>query len=289
MKRTLTISLLAIMAAALILYIGFAWREAPPRPDEKSLLLVTDDDTGWFFLQLREGAQAACREQNALLRTIVVPADAACEPLHEAQASGVLLFLSSPQMRRKAEDCLKERNIPYRSVFGQGAYAVRTDEKAGAQRLAGLIPANHTLAMVYAKEDDTTRKRIEGAQSVLGSIVPIKVDVTAPAPKELFFARACIAMDEAATIWMAEQKDEGRLPSSLLLFGYDTGSRRIQDLEKGTVYAMMMAAPYSLGHSASKSLMTGRDVPLPVGKPVLKKTMFSSENVRLMFPLIQND
>ncbi len=290
MKRTLTVALLAMMAAVLILYIGFAWREAPPRPDEKSLLLVTDDDTGWFFLQLREGAQAACRERNALLRTMVVPADTACEPLQEAQAKeGVLLFLSAPHTRQRAEECLKEKSIPYRSVFGLGENAVRMDERAGARRLAGLIPANHTLAMVYAKEDETTRRRIEGAQSVLGGIAPIKVDAAAPAPRELFFARACIAMDEAATTLMAEQKEEGRLPSSLLLFGYDTGSRRIQDLEKGTVYAMMMAEPYSLGHSAANALLTGRDAPLPMGKPVLQTDMFSSENVRLMFPLIQND
>lgn len=289
MKRTILISAMTVVFAALILYIGFAWRETPPRSNEKSLTLVTDDDTGWFFLQLKEGAQAACREQNSLLRTMVVSDDAACEQVSGAHADGVLLFLSAPQMREKLEECLKEKNIPYRSVFGQGAHGVRTDEKAGAAQLAGLIPPNHSLAMVYTKEDDTTHRRIEGAQSVLGSIVPVKADPADGAPPELFFVNACIAMDEATTVWLAEQKDEGRLPSSLLLFGYDTGSRRIRDLESGTVYAMMMEVPYALGHSAVKSLVTGREAPLTVGKPVQKKNMFSSENVRLMFPLIQND
>lgn len=289
MRRTLTISLMAIIAAALILYIGFAWQKTPPHPDEKSVLLMTDDDTGWFFLQLREGAQAACREQGAQLRTLVAPADTACDSLDAAQTNGVLLFLSAQHTRQKAEACLKQKGIPYRSVFGQGENAVRMDEKAGAVRLAQLIPPNHKLSMVYTREDETTRQRIEGAQSVLGSIVPRKVTPETGVPNELFFFRACIAMDEAATTLIAEQKDEGRLPASLLLFGYDTGSRRIQDLENGTVYAMMLPAPYVLGYSAAKSLTTGKEAAPPAGKPVLQKSVFSSENVRLIFPLIQND
>lgn len=288
MKRRLTIVLIAIVAAALILYLGLEGKDAPPDFQQRSVLLVTDDDTGWFYLQLKEGAEAACRERGAQLRAMSVAGDELCDMEEAKKAAGVVLFLSSPHIRKQAEDCALQQGIPYRSVLGQGEKGVHMDEKAGGALLARMVPANHTLSMVYSREDETTRRRIEGAQDALPGIVPLKMDPAGDVPRELFFARAVIAMDERATTMLAERKEEGRLPSSLLLFGYDTGARRIRDLESGTVYAMMMPVPYALGHAAVRSLLSGRPPLLPTGKAVTQRSMFLSENVRLMFPLIQN-
>lgn len=289
MKKPFFMALTALVLGVLILFVGFEQQGGAPLPRERAVMLVTDDDTGSFFLQLKEGAQAACAEAGALLRTVVLPQGDPCPAVEAELADAVLVFLSGRAGRESAVRCVERHGLPYRVVGGDGPFSVRMDEEGGGALLAGAIPANHTPAVVYASDDADTMRRLKGAQSVLGGLAAIRLDTAGEAPRELFFVRACLALDEKATAFIAQQKKEGRLPASLLVFGCDTGASRIDDLESGTVYAMLMQEPYSLGHQAVRAMMTGRPAPPPRGKVVLRKTMFSSENVRLMFPLIQNE
>ena len=184
---------------------------------------------------------------------------------------------------------LQENAIPYRMILDGDEGTIHMDERGGAMQLARIIPSNHTLVSVYTDEDAAVSERMLGALDYMGDRAPVKVTPGEALPASLHFARACLALDAEATRYIVDAKERGLLPASLLLFGYDTVETRVKDLESGTVYAMLMPEPYTLGYNGALASMTGQMRPSPLGRVITKRTMFLSRNVRLVFPLIQTD
>jgi hypothetical protein len=289
MKRTVAIALTLLVIVALMVLWGAEPIQRSTVADEKILLLLTNDDTGWFFLQLREGAQAACQNQGALLRTLVISSDSLPAQLGSISADAALVFVSQEEDRAMVQHFLQENAIPYRMILDGDEGTIHMDERGGAMQLARIIPSNHTLVSVYTDEDAAVSERMLGALDYMGDRAPVKVTPGEALPASLHFARACLALDAEATRYIVDAKERGLLPASLLLFGYDTVETRVKDLESGTVYAMLMPEPYTLGYNGALASMTGQMRPSPLGRVITKRTMFLSRNVRLVFPLIQTD
>ncbi len=289
MKRTVAIALTLLVIVALMVLWGAEPIQRSTVADEKILLLLTNNDTGWFFLQLREGAQAACQNQGALLRTLVISSDSLPAQLGSISADAALVFVSQEEDRAMVQHFLQENAIPYRMILDGDEGTIHMDERGGAMQLARIIPSNHTLVSVYTDEDAAVSERMLGALDYMGDRAPVKVTPGETLPASLHFARACLALDAEATRYIVDAKERGLLPASLLLFGYDTVETRVKDLESGTVYAMLMPEPYTLGYNGALASMTGQMRPSPLGRVITKRTMFLSRNVRLVFPLIQTD
>lgn len=289
MKRTVAIALTLLVIVALMVLWGAEPIQRSTVADEKILLLLTNDDTGWFFLQLWEGAQAACQNQGALLRTLVISSDSLPAQLGSISADAALVFVSQEEDRAMVQHFLQENAIPYRMILDGDEGTIHMDERGGAMQLARIIPSNHTLVSVYTDEDAAVSERMLGALDYMGDRAPVKVTPGEALPASLHFARACLALDAEATRYIVDAKERGLLPASLLLFGYDTVETRVKDLESGTVYAMLMPEPYTLGYNGALASMTGQMRPSPLGRVITKRTMFLSRNVRLVFPLIQTD
>ena len=289
MKRTIAFALAAVVTAALLMLWGFSPSERAILPQDERLLLITDDDTGWFFLQLRQGAQAACQEADVLLRIQVLPKEDALLQAGNLKADKAILFILNEQVRKAAQQQLETTATPYRLIWNGDAGTIHMEEKGGAELLSRIIPQNHTLSVVYGKQDTITTQRMEGALNVLKDAVPVFLPDKDALPRDILFTRACLALDDVATAYMAAKKESGLLPASLLLFGYDTGDSRVKDLESGNVYAMMMPAPYTLGYQAAQTVLSGQEMPSPLGRIVTKRDMFASRNVRVVFPLMQTD
>ena len=289
MKKTITLALIMLLAVVLLM----VWVAQPQRrqavTEEKILLLVTDDDTGWFFLQLREGAQAACQSQGALLRTLVVAEDTLDMRLQQTPADAALLIVETEHLRDKAQQSLQDKLIPYRVIYDGGEGTIHMDEKMGAQQLARIIPANHSLVTVYHRQDATIYERMQGAMDYMGERPPVRVSPGDPLPSSLHFARACLALDRESTQYIVSAKEQGLLPASLMVFCYDTVETRVKDLESGAVYAMLMPEPYTLGYNGALAAMVSQLRPAPIGRVVTRRTMYQSRNVRLVFPLMQTD
>ncbi len=289
MRKTTIFSLFLLAVFVLLMLWGPQPVHQRSETEEKILLLATDDDTGWFFLQLREGAQAACQSQNGVLRTMVVAEDVLERQVSQAAADAALVIIADQPLREMAQQALEYNLIPYRVILDGGEGTIHMDERKGAEHLSSIIPPNHSLITVYHRQDATISERMQGALNAMGERSPVRVIPGDPLPGSMHFSRACLALDKESTQYVVAAKEQGLLPASLLVFGYDTEENRVRDLESGAVYAMLMPEPYTLGYNGALAAITNQLRPAPYGRVITRRTMYLSRNVRLVFPLIQTD
>lgn len=291
MKRTFISALIAVTAAVLLLVLTAPAPAPLPqgiRGRRDILLLMTDNDTGPYFLQLRQGVEAAARQMQAQFHLAVVPPADMAQSIPLINPTAALLFFENRALEEEAQALLQQRRIPWRHLSHGEIEGVHMDEAAGAYELARLLPMNHAPLVVQTRENDITRRRLTGIAPLFDGM-PSPLTLEDAPPLSLKFAKACLALDEESTRTLVAWKQQGRLPLSLLIYGWDTGESRVHDLDKGFVHAMLLPIPYALGVRGAESAIQNTTPALPIGRVVTKRTMLLSHNVRLVFPLLQAD
>ncbi|MDO5021833.1 MAG: hypothetical protein Q4E07_00660 [Eubacteriales bacterium] len=274
---------LPLIVASVLILLSFFPIGEKPAVKERTLLIATDDDTGFSFLQLREGAQAAAAKNFSIVH--VLSTKRSSLQLKDIKPNAAIVFMKKSALRDNFVQ--KISNIPYIIIDNTDENAFRPNEKAGAIELAKALPEHRSVFAVYADEDFTVNLRLEGLKSVFPDIDLYKINKESPLPAHVKLMRACIALDKSATEYLIQLKNTGKLPSTQLILGYDIDARVVEDIFSGKIYALLMDSPYSLGYKAATEVLTGVKQDPPIGRVITKSNMFDSENVRLVFPLLQ--
>lgn len=297
MKKPVILSILCVAASLFLLLWGFNEPSNTETPPQKKYVLLIEDDTGTFLMQLRKGLQEGAAQQDARLAVETAGPDprAQANDLAAQGYSAALLLLSDPAPMLAA---CAESGVPTlvvgQSIRGQ-VCVLSSDETAGQllmHRALTLSPDHSRVALLTSDSDSHAKARGQGAEA-LGSrytvsSLPWQGDLAA-----LTGYQVLVAADPAQTILLADAKRDGLLPASLLVLGVDTGDRRVTDLESGLVTAMVMDSPYAMGYLAlekARLLAQGDLSPsIHTVTPTLidLKNMYLAENVKMVFPLLQ--
>lgn len=294
MRRTAIFALIcAALAAALIIW-GFSADDssrAPAQVQVQGALLLVEDDTGTYLMQLRKGLQEAVQERGGTL-SVERLADLGTADRQTSYESFSALYLLS----EKPEDylpALHGKGLPV-IVLGKevrGEVCVLPDEEAGGKALgehaAALFPGGNVL-IIGDDRNDREALRLKGIIAGLSGLsrtlfAPDALDRVRIARPDVILALSDASLDAALTL---------RGQDGPPLFGFDAADARLALMESGELEGIAADDPYALGYIAG-NLMD--DIVENDGKPfvrlsprrlVTRKTMYDAANVKLMFPLL---
>ena len=292
MRRTAIFALIcAALAAGLIIWgLGAADSERPAARIQSALLLV-EDDTGTYLMQLRKGLQEAVQERGG---TLSVERLSDFDPVNRQTSyenySALYLLSEKPEDYLPA---LHGKDIPV-IVLGKevrGEICALPDEEAGGRALgahaAALFPGGHVLIIGNELEArDTLRlKGIMAGLSGLSSalLAPDALDRAGTLQPDAILALSDTSLDAALAL---------RGQDSTALFGFDAAETRLALMESGELAGIAADDPYALGYIAGSML---DDILEDGGKPfvrlsprrlVTRESMYDAANVKLIFPLL---
>lgn len=297
MKQPLIICLVCIMLAAGLFIWGFGASPATsPAVPERQYALLIESDTGTFLMQLRKGAQEAAAEQGARVFLENLEADVAAQArsLSARGITAALLLLSDPLPVCHA---LAEEGVPY-VVVGEelrGQICVMADDaeagKALLERALSMVEPAQVL-LLTDPADTHAHARANGAE-VLRQKQQVSTLAWPQDASAMAGYHALVATNASITRALADMKSSGALPQSTTVLGVDTGDLRVTDLESGLVQAMIVDNPYALGYVAlQKALLANEESLQPsfftcASTLIDLSNMYLSENVKLVFPLLQ--
>ena len=283
MRRTVIFALIcAALAAGLIIWgLGAADSERPAARIQSALLLV-EDDTGTYLMQLRKGLQEAVQERGG---TLSVERLSDFDPVNRQTSYENYSALYLPALHGK--------DIPV-IVLGKevrGEICALPDEEAGGRALgahaAALFPGGHVLIIGNELEArDTLRlKGIMAGLSGLSSalLAPDALDRAGTLQPDAILALSDTSLDAALAL---------RGQDSTALFGFDAAETRLALMESGELHGIAADDPYALGYIAGSML---DDILEDGGKPfvrlsprrlVTRESMYDAANVKLIFPLL---
>jgi len=296
MKKPGVISLACILAAIALFIWGFNLQHPEPEISENRYVLLIDNDTGAFLMQLRKGLQEAASIQGERVSVQSLSANVAAQAAEFSASSvtAVILLLVNPEPMLLA---LSETGVPV-VVVGQAidGYVCVTGNDAGA----GLVLLDRALSMaapssvliITDEEDPRSRVRVDSIQETLQQNQLLTLqwsdDVYIPAGFSVL-----VSMSRRSTRVLADGVASGTLPSDYHILGVDTGDNRALDLEGGLVSALVVDNPYAMGYIALEKARLLANGNLPTSlytceMPLIdRQNMYLNENVKLVFPLLQ--
>ncbi len=281
MKKTLIISASMVLLALLVMLVSFGMKEERPVPAPAPVLLLTEDDTGAFFRQLRLGAQKAVSEGNTELITETIRADdlaQTCENGTLRSFSGAVVYIENEALRRRVLELLDAAGIPVVLIGCQvenHASIYWSDEDLG--RCAAEL-ASEAKAVYIAGGSENARR---AAQETLGE--------RAVSWETLDFASpdaAIVTLDAATTLELCQEKSASGWRCTL--YGVDPGESRVACLEENMAQALLFTSPYAAGYKAALETVTAGWQPRQAMAwyPVWAQNMYDAKNVKLVFPLL---
>ncbi len=290
MKRTVIFSLICAMLAVAAAVWGFSGTGGAPKASAISgALLLVEDDTGTYLMQLRKGLQEAVQERGGTLSVERLADHDPAKPFY-GSIDAVYLLSDSPETHLPA---LREKGIPV-IVLGmevRGEICVLPDEEAGGRllggHLAGLL-SDRGPVIVGGRESPLEALRLKGVEAGLGG-----APYTLLSPGDLMGAGA-ERPDAVVTL-----SDEGMETALALcgqdgtpLYGFDAADTRLSLMEAGRLEGVAADDPYALGYIAGSLLsdIRGKDtkpfVRLSPRRLITRETMYDAANVKLVFPLL---
>lgn len=274
MKKQLLVSILCAAVAAVLLIWGFSPAAPPPSGGGERYVLLIEDDTGTFLMQLQKGMREAADERGAELAVI----NAA--EYRPADEDAVFLLLSSP-----AEWLKGYAGSAVVTVIGSrvpGRRCMRADDEDAAVRLMErALELGGDVCIVTDETDARGALRCKAALAVPGADGVKTVAVGQPLPDGTTVA---VGISSRATQALAQLKREGAYIGQVL--GVDTGDNRAADLEDGSVLVMALDNPYAMGYVSVSQLHGSAEVAVPVLLAEISN-MYLSQNVKQVFPLLQ--
>jgi hypothetical protein len=296
-KRVVTLSVVCLLACAGLLIWGFANTAAPKSqgyPPE--VLLLVEDDTGSFPMQLKKGLQEAVQSLGGRLSVetlSAVPPNAPDEAFLPYDA--VYLLMADP---KALLDRLSGLAIPAILLNEEirGENGVIFGEEEGALQL-GLMALGQkysgSLHVLVDQDDPRQSLRLKGLMTAFEGH---KILLHAPGsvqPKQLQNAVCIFALSGRMMEQAAAWKAAGLLPLTLPLYGFEGEDSRVRLMEEGLVQAVAVSSPYAMGYTAGNMLRLMQNgelkpsVSLVSLRLVTPETLYDADNVKEMFPLLQ--
>lgn len=291
MKKIVILVIVCVVASAGLMVWGFHENQSTRTEAPPHYALLTTLDRGTVVMQLKQGAQTAAEATGAELSILTTEEGdsqdaqlvAMVARLAESGVDGIILPPCGEEAFAQIRKITQERNIPLLCLWMDEAEAdafIVTDYYAQGVLLA---ESAGQADAVLAGEDMQSQLRVEGIRSVLGENIPVYQDVASfdalPEGSILLVTDAGLT-DSAATL-------------SLHMWGIDPGDTRVDLLESGAADGLVMELPYAQGYQAVDmlhALHRREDVPhylYTESRMITAETMYDSENVKLVFPLLQ--
>ncbi len=281
MRRSICLSITMVLCVLALLLFGLAPETAADAGIPGPVVLLVEDDTGAFLLQVKQGAQQAAAQAGCELTQETAALGSLEETARQwAQrgATAALVLMQDTELRREAAAAFRAEDVP---VVLLGETAAQGASAAMDQRQAGELLGSYARVypQVYLYGDAPACQ--EGALSVLEPGQAVETGAF-PAPEE----QACaVALTPEETLRLAAMKEAGQL--TVPLVGMDPGGERVQLMASGAVDALAIETPYALGYVAMEAALSGAKAPcmLPY-RLVEREEMYAAQNVKLMFPLL---
>ena len=281
MKKMLLLSLLCVAAAAILMLTNLNPSSATPNAGTaRRVALLAANETGTFYMQLKQGAQDAAGNLNASLVVEIIGVDGLDRQIASLAEDGVdaaIVYSDDENLIIDALSALDEAGIASVTLNGAaGDRAILNDPDADANMLADA-----------AREAGCNRALVLGENTALGEAfgrawIGAMVAIGDIGAADVQPGNCIVALTAEAT------RNAMARDVNIPLFGMDTGETRAADLETGKIDGLLLPRPYAVGYRAVEAAMAdGRVVLYVTGKLVTPETMYNPENVGIVFPLIQ--
>lgn len=299
MNKAWFISAACLLLAAGLMAWGFGGRDEAPAGREHFYALLADD-LGTEVLQFKHGAQEAANELGAEIEFLIVarnqPLEQAylekLEEVAQARPDGIILPAGAESTLARALEIGKTLGIPVICLFeagDAGAASVVTDFEALGSTLgefaldAGDVGESVALLTGEPREE----RLLKGLRRKIPHVEEIRVDgktMVAERMAELAPGVTVFALSPQLTLRLAA------VAGSRQCWGMDPGDMRVALLADGVMQGLAFQMPYAQGYQAvreaHKKRMETHEAMVP-SRVVTRETMYLSENVKLMFPLLQ--
>lgn len=305
MKSTYAIVTVCALLTVVLMVFGFSTPTANESSSKPVYALVLPEDIGTGVLQLRQGAQTAATEAGVELKTYIAEQSSAIEPqltaflatVGQLEVDGIILGECPAAILEEAERIALSKEIPLILLWNQDSLAAITvagdDEAQGRLLAEACLEQGLPISAAYAFLDGSARSaaRLQGLMATLGQELTVYQNLS---QEEMTAMAGTIAEGSAAFALTAEatralaEAGHGRFA----LWGMDPGDSRVTTLEEGWAEGLLMEMPYAQGYlavtaaSKTKEARPETHVTAP-SRVVTKDTMYLSENVKLVFPLLQ--
>jgi len=295
MRRAVTLALCCALAAGLVLLWGFSRAgEATPAQAAPRTLLLVENDTGAYLMQLRKGLQGAVQQRGGTL-SVERLNGLGLDGLPPAPAEVDTVYLFAPRKAADVTAALHQQGYTVMVVAQslRGEICVLPDDLDGGRQAGEFVRELAPQGFIIVADAGDARQalRLEGVLSALGD-----VSYTLLTPSQLSDISAdtvcLLVLDDTALATMAQRKAQGLLPGDLPLVGFGRGEEAVPLMEQGLLQGLVADDPYALGYMAGAlldSLRTGELKPslhLAPQRLVTPDTLYDPENVKLMFPLL---
>lgn len=326
-RRLLLLGVLIVLVVALVVFLPHAVRSVvePPGGERVIVVLKTIGPHMEFWQIVRAGIREAATEYN-IEPAIVGPRwerdiDRQIEILDHVidQSPDAILLAASdyhrlvPLAERAAAegitivtlDSALNSDVPVSFVATDN---VEAGMKAGRE-IDGLVPADRPIAIVsHIPEVATAIDREQGVREALAHRAPRLIlgtffsenepDRAYSITRELVADHpdlgGIVALNENSTVGVGRALRDLGVYRQVRLVGFDNSTEEIQFLEQGVIHALVVQRPFNMGYlgiSAVVQALRGRDVdPVIYTDSVLvrRDEIFTEENQKLLFPIIEN-
>lgn len=281
MKKLLLLSLVCLAGAAALMLTTLNRSDAIPSAGEaRRVALLAADETGTFYMQLKQGAGDAAENLNAVLSVEIMDENglpAQAQALAQDGIETAIVYAEDEALAAEAAAALGGAGVASVTLLcDAGDRAILSDAGADAQALAdAALDAGCVRALVLGENPDLSAAF---AAVWTGEILAVTdVDSAGVRPGDC----AVALTGEATKAAMARA-------AGIPLFGVDTGETRAEDLETGKIDGLLLSRPYVVGYRAVEAALAGgTDAVFVSAKLVTPVTMYLPENVSIVYPLIQ--
>lgn len=279
MKKVMGASLSLILAAFCVMLLGLRAQESPPAAAQRSVLLLTQEDTGAYFMQLRQGVQKALEEQDCALTTQIVDSAAISDALRGGtEYSGVLIYIKDEALRREALRAVSRQGLRAATIDAHedGFPSVEQDVQQHVELAASASASAERVICLGGGE--ALRK---AAKSVFRSRW---LEAAAVSPEVT--RCAVIALDDEAAARLVRERADGLWAHRLILV--NPGENAAAWLESGQTHAAVLPSPYATGYIAAAQALwdeKGKRYRAPAFI-VTPENMYDARHVKLVFPLL---
>lgn len=294
MKKLWLLIFVCLTAVALLmLSITSSDTQSTTRVPSCRIALLTANETGSLYLQIKQGALDAADYLNAdlTIQTInTANPQALAEELHNSETIAAVLFIDDMDATAVWVAALQANDVLTVTLGNDlGDCEVLSDTAANTLAFIDAASAygSGRLLLTGNGNEDLYRAILEKWQ---GDVLTLQSPADAAIAEE---GDAIIALDSTSAKAILDLKESGSIPADTPFFCYDTGDSRAVDLETGMIQGMLLLRPYTVGYRA---LQTAQRVcqnenavhTVHVAAAMITKDeMYLPENVNIVFPLLQ--
>jgi len=293
MRKTLILCLFCVLASLALMFYELRVPAREPEPTPLVYAHIIADDIGTAAMQHKQGLQQAASELGVEIRAYTADKNAPqakqllsfLADIQKTDIAGIILSECDPNIARRAAEVSTEMGVPLAFLFEYdqpGAFSLSVDEALG-RALAQATESDAPIA-VLAGNGSASQRRLAGAKAALPTPPSLYESITALSPSQRGTQLLLLTPEWLLNLPAGSTHD---------ILSIDPGDTRASALETGRISALAARMPYAEGYLTLSALHENAlygGPALPIECPVrviTRDTMYNSENVKLMFPLLQ--